>query len=807
MFRDDEGELVVTASTNPVDRLGIVDFVIAFSLGAVIFAFLKLWAFPGIYPDVWSDLAVAMGVRPAEVLCPGIWQKLVSCLFRFLPPEGGFAVLKILGPATIGFCVMLVYLLFREVLSLTSRLRLQYSPQRFLIVRLASALGAVFFGCADPVWRAGQIFAPVTWLVLLSVSGAYLFFSFLQTGRLVRAYAAMLILGVLSAESPMGFVFVLLCWSVFFLAARNVLTFDMPLLNPFIEQISKWHMTFLFVFGFVAAIALNVVSFKDFGGSAAAGLANGDLPISYGVRFWSLVVSAASPLGWLLALGLILLPLGVAAKLLPRAVDEEQFLPFHIGALFIVTALATYVQLASLDPLWMWTWLPNLFRSQYLLCLLMLAAAATVTFSLVVLGVDAFCRNHRRLALQMFAEMQMDEEDQQLLASKRFLGSVRRVGLVVLPVLLVVGVGAGRYLGAARAMTEVLCDYVAETVRECGDAQWLFTDGAFDVAVELAAAEKGGTIRAISLMGGNSPREVFVRSRGIDDEEDLLTLRSGPAATLRTWVKDKPERLAASALQLGFEMWRRDGRNPPPSSGVLCRPKGQSAADRQAGVKAAKALAERILALYANNDVTKSAGAAINRLFLFCQWRLSRLMRQRAESADREGRTEEALAEIKLADELDNHNAAIKEIRESMERMHQMMLRQMTPREGLQLALVRADFSLARKYAESILDADPEDPNANFGMGMSYFVEQQWSRAEVYLRRCIVRNPREPAIYNNLAIIQLKTGRFEAARRSVQKALELLPESAEVKDTAKQIEKAIALAAQKGMDVKKSSNK
>jgi len=560
-------------------------------------------------------------------------------------------------------------------------------------------------------------------------------------------------------------------------------------------------MTFLFAFGFLSVIALNCLNFGWLDGLAAAGQTTGDLPVAYGVRFWHLVTSAASPLGWLLAFGVILLPCGVSAGLLPRAVDEEQFLPYHVGALFFATGLLAYAQMAALDPLWMWTWVsrPVLFNSQYLLCVLMLATAATVTFGLVVLGVDTFCRNHRRLAMQMFAEMRLEDEGEQMLASKRFLGTLRRVGLIVLPILLVTGVVPGRRLKVPRQMAEILDDYVKEICAECGDAQWIFTDGSFDPAIEIAVKSQGHEIRALSLMSGNSPRDVWMRSRGIVDQEDILTMQSGASATLRTWIRDKPERLAVSALQVGTAIWKRDGKTPPAASGVLCRPVGMTEEERQRGIAAAKALAQRMLDLYAAGGTAKAAGAEINRLFQFAQWRLSRIMRARAELADQSGRTEEALADVKLADELDKHNPAIQSIRENMERMRQMMMRQMTPREGLQLALVRADFALARKYATPILDAVPEDPNANFGMGMSYFVEGQWARAEEYLRRCLIRNPKEPAVYNNLAIVQLKTGRYDAALKNAKKALALAPESAEVKDTLQQVEKALDLAQKSGM--------
>ena len=148
------------------------------------------------------------------------------------------------------------------------------------------------------------------------------------------------------------------------------------------------------------------------------------------------------------------------------------------------------------------------------------------------------------------------------------------------------------------------------------------------------------------------------------------------------------------------------------------------------------------------------------------------------------------MEEIRISDTLDEKNASLKRILEGMARLRELTMRQMTPREGLQFALVRADFTLARKYAEPILDADPDDPNANFGMGMSYFMQEQFGRAEEYLQRCLKKNSKEPAVWNNIAVLQLRTGRLDEALKNAQKALSLIPDSAEVKDTIRQIEKA-----------------
>ena len=117
-------------------------------------------------------------------------------------------------------------------------------------------------------------------------------------------------------------------------------------------------------------------------------------------------------------------------------------------------------------------------------------------------------------------------------------------------------------------------------------------------------------------------------------------------------------------------------------------------------------------------------------------------------------------------------------------------MRAITPRRGLLMALGQADFTKARRYAEEVLKDDPDDANANFAMGMSYYVQRQWARAEEYLRKCLIGKPNEPAALNNLAIVCMETGRYDEALVLAERALKILPDSDEVKDTLKQIREA-----------------
>ena len=108
---------------------------------------------------------------------------------------------------------------------------------------------------------------------------------------------------------------------------------------------------------------------------------------------------------------------------------------------------------------------------------------------------------------------------------------------------------------------------------------------------------------------------------------------------------------------------------------------------------------------------------------------------------------------------------------------------QLTPREGLQLALKRADFAEARRYATVVLHNDEDDAEANFAMGMQALIAKDLSTAELYLKRCLKRRPKEPAVLNNLSIICRKQRRWKESEDYARRAMEVLPDSPEVRQT------------------------
>ena len=115
-------------------------------------------------------------------------------------------------------------------------------------------------------------------------------------------------------------------------------------------------------------------------------------------------------------------------------------------------------------------------------------------------------------------------------------------------------------------------------------------------------------------------------------------------------------------------------------------------------------------------------------------------------------------------------------------------------REHLLQALRAADFESARKFAMTVLENDPYEPDANFALGMWHYQHKRWKEAETHLLRCTDNKPKEPSVWNNLAMIYLEQGKLDVARQYAHHALSLLPSSEEIKDTINQI----ATAAERG---------
>lgn len=780
------------------ERIGLGDLVISGVLAGVAWLLLWVWEFPTILPSQWDAATVASGVRPASHVIGGYWTIVSALVYKFCGIGGGNRVLILLGHFSMALMVAGVFVFLREALAFVMRARPQYSQRRTAVMRIASAIGALAFLFADPIWSVGQCLSETTILLFLTVGAMEFFFAFLRKGSLKYSYCCAICLGLLAAESMVGFILVFGFVFINFFVLKFMPVMESPFFNPALIAVGKWYMTFFFLGALLFGIGANCTSFVLFGGAAATGNGVGAIPLAYLSSYISSFKGATDTLGWLLFFGVCFFPCLVSVIRFPMAADEEFFLKYSTGMVFLVCGILGLSQSCSLSSLWFWNYCT--MNSGFLLCLGIIFTTATLAGAVTILGVDALCRNHKRLARQQFGvDIASDEnangKRKVIVASRWSFGMVRYGMLVVVPGVIICLMLLGRQKTDTRDMLEIIRDAVCETVDEAKSAKFIFTDGNLDAAIELESRRRHRELNCLALVGKNSqnPYEVYLRTRGLGtDGEDLFAFKFDAGMGLRTWMRDKPERLDQCAVQMGFDLWKRDGKALPPMGGMLSLPGGwRSEQSRLQGIANAHQLALRVRQVHARGGYKRCADKSIKAAFSAVQWRLARMCIYRGEGYDLAGRANDAIRETQIAKSLNDTNEYLQKLNRLNDKRNELLTRRLTPREGLQLALVRADFAMGRIYAEMILEALPENPDANFAMGMFYLNGKQYSRAEEYLKRCLISKPDEPAIYNNLAMIQLAIGKLDAALVNVKQAESLVPDSAAVQDTKRMVVQAI----------------
>ena len=313
-------------------------------------------------------------------------------------------------------------------------------------------------------------------------------------------------------------------------------------------------------------------------------------------------------------------------------------------------------------------------------------------------------------------------------------------------------------------MYGIVSDFVRETVTEAEDAKTIFTDGTLDEEIRLECKRRQVALEPCSMMGPVVPRETF-----------MAKMTNGSAVA-----------------QLGFDSFKRTGMPYSSSgfSGVLYRHGKMSDSVRLKGIEFATKLAERILDLQKKNMVDALKDDEMKQKFLFVQWRIARIATIRADYEQRLGMDTQALRSRKIAKRLDECNSSLKLILSRLKSTKEDAASKMSPRERLRHALARAEFEKAKDAAKALLETEPDDPNANFAIGMWHYQHKRWNDAEKYLLHCRDKKPAEPAIWNNLAMIYKERGMFDQAKQHALKALSLMPDSSEIKDTIRQIERA-----------------
>ena len=772
-------------------RQRLLDRLYVLFLGAAIAALAWFWQFDSPPPDLVDDLAAAAGLRPPTGPLALLWQQITAPLCRNYGLATASAILRMAGHIALGLLAVLSAVLFEMMLPASLRRGEHLASWWRRSVRFVLFQGIVLFCCADPVWNAFRWFSPLSLQILVAALAAILFISHLITNRRALLFMSFAVFGLLSADTPIGTV--IFASAVITLGVRrhlrNTGVLVAPEENPFASAFMSWRLTLAFGLGLFAGVALEVHAFDSLDGLAAFGWTWGDYALEVPFAYIKALLASCSPAGAAVFLAVAVLPVVIEFQLIRRAVDDEKHLAYIYGAAFTVFGLIALSQLAASKPLWFWTWGGGCVADGLLKCIAMFLCALSAVWALAVFTLELYLRNFRRIETLRFPDAIEEDGASAALASARRLQRIVRAVFLIEPILVLACILPFRAQRIERAMLNVVAAAVKETAEECRDVDFLFTDGGLDAAVELAAAAEGRKLHALSMMGAAAnSRDIYIRTRGVTNAEDKALLESGAADALRLWVRTRPDKLKTFAVQIGFELWRRDGRPMPECSGLVARPEGLSPEEAARGAAAGRALAGWVLALYAHGKPDAVVDRSLKDAFLFVQWRLAVLARHRANAYDERGEKALAMEETRLADELDKKNGALARIRATMAWASRKKLERMTPQEGLKIGLSRADFARARIFALQVLDVSPDDPAANFALGMDYFVQKQYSRAEAYLVRCLERRPNDPAVLNNLAQCRLRQGDPQGALPYVTRALELLPDSPEVKRTKERVD-------------------
>lgn len=770
-----------------------VDRVLALFAGGVAFVLLMVWAFPGLHPYVWKDIAIGAGLLPKDVMLPGFGIMVSHLIFSVFPGDLGITINVILAKALVALCGYMMFGGLRGVMTLISGMGARDWRRRMLAIRIASLVGSIAFVCSDPMWHAAQGVTASTFVILLMVTAFKQFVKLLETAKFFYAVTTLFTMGFLCAETPLGWL--ALAFGIFFTfryLAQPQTDEWKEFLDPVRVQRTKWSMTFVFIGAFLLGIVLETVTFAELYGMRAAGISYGELPMRYVASYGALVTSSMNIPGFCLFLLVVLVTFALAAVLIGFATDEDRFLSFKFSILYFVVGSVAFLQLSPFEFTWFWTLVANGVASRQIILFSSFLSSVTLAFACYVLGVEIFCRDYAHIENVMYQSYSDDGDvvrsGREEVVSVRL--SIPRLAMLIVPLLILAGIVWGRELPNDRRLLSLVYEFIDETIVESKGVRYLFTDGSYDAALRLEAWRRNLDINPVSLMSGSSKQEAYVRQMNSANFEDRMTLETGAAEALRTWVTSKSEKLSEVAVQLAFEMFRLNRRLTPVVYGLLVRPVGGDVQASAESVDRCHRLADRIVEVHESGVWRHAKDAALKDLFLFAQFRLAVMSRLRAINLDAQKKVKESIEEISYSDRLNANNPSLVKILKRMDWVRRQSGEALTPREGLEIAMKRADFVMARRYAMPVLKDDADEPNANFAVGMSYYAEEQYAKAEEFLKRVLKRSPKEPAVFNNLALICLKTRRLEEAEKYARTADELYPNSPEVKDTIQQIEKA-----------------
>ena len=745
--------------------------------------------FPSTSPACWDDLAAAARLRPSLVFTGGLVRAVYAAFFACFRPDTALEAVRVAGWAAFGAVAFLTC----QVLALLCGGWIEAFCRTWrgsVVAGLSLLTATLAFVCSDPVWYALQGLGAEGLQILLALLGTW--FQLLFVVRLRRRYAvvAMFAWAIVAGDSPWGLLGALSVPVTVFFACRKA-SADEPLSNPLARMVLNRVLSAVSLATFGAVVALECVWLRTFGLEEPA------LADLFGY-IANMAAVARDAIPWktaVLAVPVVLVPAAVTRILRDQSLNDEKFMPVNIAVAHVAIGILAWTQLAGAKGLWFVNWVPGACpASAFVHAALVFVSALTLTWTLLVLGAAAFLKKARKIASFRHADAAESPEGVRMLA---FMIRTRQVVLPLVacvPLVILLSVVPFRYESTLLGMLGVIGDSLVQTVDECRGRTRVFTNGVLDAGLELEALRRGAPLYAVSLLAGNAPADLALRNRGLTREEDLEASARGPVNLLRTWVNDTPARLSDAAVQLAFELWNGNTNQPAYLATVALPPGGAGTPDPVTCSHRAHTFAERIFALYGRGRPDRAGTPFLRTLFRDVQWRLSRLAAMRAEAKGRSTWGADAAYEQSLSEKLRDLNAAARDLDVRLARIGERNAAMLTPREGLKLGLDRADFKLASLFASTIILSEPDHPEANFAIGMDHFLSGQYARAEPHLKRCLAHRPHDPAVLNNLAVVELRLHRWEEAERYANEALARMPKAVQIQRTLAAIRKARARA-------------
>ena len=519
-------------------RLAPLDWALAAVLGAVACVVYACLAMPLPDPAQWEEVAVAARLVPPREVFPGLWRALAAGAFAGWNVTHALQALALAGAVLGGVAVALVYLVVRQMLALQLRTATDHEVWRRRIAPFFAAVAALLVAASDPFWRIVQTFSPDELRFLMLLVALHLWLRWLVRGGAGRLWALVALVGVLAAETPLAFllaaVFVFGYFRFWQLVFANGFSASDDLPEP--KDLPRWRMFFLFLGALGLAVWLNATIFTALGGVAANGWNGADIYFHYGFCYGKVLMGASSWFGWLVGFAFCVCPLVVALCLAPSAAGDDAPMAFRTGVILVFVCVLAIFQSGAFPAATFWFRSASAVTSGFLLAVYLLCTAVAVA---MIGAAFAF-------------ECQLTYRPEGAARPGVLLRGL--VPAIAVALVLLTAVRLPR--GVEREMKAIVRDALAETLRECAGAKWIFTDGYLDNGLRLAAAAEGSDLRPLNMMSGGGPRERSLREAafpagGIDRENAGV----GVPLLLRVWKDEKPGGLDEAALQL--QQWRR----------------------------------------------------------------------------------------------------------------------------------------------------------------------------------------------------------------------------------------------------------